>query len=122
MQTEVVVETLKQYFLDGGSFPSIVPARRFIAELCTSQGLTAISNKQIDELIEASLVRTSKAIISSSSDLLDAFDKLVVLYERQPNLISRTSTSIRQQAYSTPLPIAYLASPLFMIHAQVMEH
>jgi predicted RNA methylase len=35
-----------------------------------------------------------------------------MLYERQPRLGTRTSTSVRDQAYSTPVPLAYLAARL----------
>ena len=35
-----------------------------------------------------------------------------ILLQRQPNLSVRSSTSVLQQAYSTPIPIAYLASAL----------
>ena len=40
------------------------------------------------------------------------YDRLVGLYERQPRLASRTSTSMAEQAYSTPMPLAYVASRL----------
>ncbi|MGI2907146.1 strawberry notch C-terminal domain-containing protein [Tolypothrix sp. VBCCA 56010] len=38
-----------------------------------------------------------------------AYHHLVALHDRQPALNVRSSTSVAQQAYSTPLPIAYLA-------------
>ena len=37
------------------------------------------------------------------------------MYDRQPALNTRTSTSILQQAYSTPVPIAFLAAKLAQI-------
>jgi predicted RNA methylase len=40
------------------------------------------------------------------------FAELRWLYERQPRLGTRTSTSVRDQAYSTPVPLAYLAGKL----------
>ena len=43
---------------------------------------------------------------------LESFDQLVNLYQRQPRLGTRSSTSIQRQQYSTPVPIAYLASQL----------
>ena len=42
----------------------------------------------------------------------DKFAELVKLYGRQPRLSVRTSTSMRDQAYSTPVPLAYVASRL----------
>lgn len=43
---------------------------------------------------------------------ISAYDQLVNLLQRQPTLGVRSSTSVLQQAYSTPIPIAYLASTL----------
>ena len=40
------------------------------------------------------------------------YTRLVDLYRRQPNLAVRSSTSVRDQAYSTTVPLAYLASEL----------
>jgi len=40
------------------------------------------------------------------------FNQLKALYMRMPNLSIRTSTSVANQAYSTPAPIAFLASRL----------
>jgi predicted RNA methylase len=40
------------------------------------------------------------------------FERMVGLYNRQPRLSSRTSQSMAEQAYSTPVPLAYVASRL----------
>jgi hypothetical protein len=45
------------------------------------------------------------------------FDVAVDIYERQPRLGTRTSTSVEQQAYSTPAPLALLAQFLGGVHA-----
>jgi hypothetical protein len=42
--------------------------------------------------------------------MLVAFSFLKKLYSLQPALTSRTSSSIKNQAYSTPAPLAYLMS------------
>lgn len=42
----------------------------------------------------------------------EAFDQLVTAYNNQPILSSRTSTSMENQAYSTPMPLAYMTSLL----------
>jgi hypothetical protein len=66
----------------------------------------------VDEAIEAAIVRLAPTLIEQSTTTHQAYDQLVDLLERQPALGVRSSTSILQQAYSTPLPIAYLASTL----------
>ncbi|MGB8698451.1 MAG: hypothetical protein WCD18_03455, partial [Thermosynechococcaceae cyanobacterium] len=68
--------------------------------------------KALEESIEGALVRVGREIVTQSRNPIEAFEGLIDLYERQPRLGVRTSTSLRQQAYSTPLPIAYLASNL----------
>ena len=42
----------------------------------------------------------------------DIYDRLVNLYQRQPTLGTRTSSSIELQQYSTPAPLAYLVGKL----------
>jgi hypothetical protein len=102
-----LVEAFKSHFLNAKGFPTIRAAIKFAEQIPND-----LSKKEIEELIEASLVRAGRELIRTASDPLTAFDSLVNLYARQPNLSTRTSTSIRQQAYSTPLPIAYLANVL----------
>lgn len=46
------------------------------------------------------------------------FDKLVKLHEGQPVLTARSSTSVANQAFSTPLPISFLASELARIGSE----
>ena len=36
------------------------------------------------------------------------YQKLIDLYDRQPNFSKRTSTSVANQAYSTPVPLAWI--------------
>ena len=68
--------------------------------------------KEVDEAVELGVVKAAKAVVAEGDDESDTYDRMVDLYERQPNLSTRTSTSISQQAYSTPAPLAYLASRL----------
>ena len=58
------------------------------------------------------VVRAGRWWVQQSSTTHDTYDRLVDLLQRQPNLSVRSSTSVLQQAYSTPIPIAYLASAL----------
>jgi hypothetical protein len=68
--------------------------------------------KVVDEAMEAAVVRAASQLLSQGKTIHDTYDRLVDLLERQPNLSVRSSTSVLQQAYSTPIPIAYLASAL----------
>ncbi|WP_232321590.1 strawberry notch C-terminal domain-containing protein [Picosynechococcus sp. PCC 7117] len=96
----------------GGKFDSITAARKAIqAELGIAIEPGSQTAKIIDEVLELSLVTAAREIASEKKPL-EAFDLLVDLYDRQPRLGVRSSTSVRQQAYSTALPIAYLASTL----------
>lgn len=68
--------------------------------------------KTVDEAVEVGVVQAARGIVRSKSDRASTFDALVDLYDRQPRLGVRTSTSMIQQAYSTPAPLAYVASEL----------
>lgn len=98
-------------------FKGIVEARRFAVEKMGGKvQLGAGVLKKIDEAIELGAVLAATEIIEVSrrqnrSDKI-IYDRLVDLYSRMPNLSVRTSTSVAQQAYSTPLPIAFLSSRL----------
>lgn len=105
-------ESQRQRFQAGYRFATIVEARQFtehILQQPIASGTAAA--KWMEECIERSLVRVAKEIAQTVPPL-QAYDHLVDLYERQPRLGTRTSTSVLQQAYSTPLPIALLASVL----------
>lgn len=69
--------------------------------------------KVAQEELEAALARRSREIVAAAkgNDHL-AFTALVKLYESQPNLNIRTPTSVANQAYSTPAPLAFLADRL----------
>lgn len=96
----------------GESYASITAARKAIAqELGRAIAPGTPEAKAVDEVIELALVNVSRKLVKDASPI-EAFDKLVDLYNRQPTLGVRSSTSARQQAYSTVLPIAYLVSQL----------
>jgi C-terminal domain on Strawberry notch homologue/P-loop containing NTP hydrolase pore-1/Toprim-like/Protein of unknown function (DUF3991)/MutS domain I len=108
-----LVDYFTNYFATGQSFRTISEARKQAAAVLgveVSPG-TSIA-KAIDESIEASLVRVARSLVEQSRTTREAYDRLVDLHQRQPILSVRSSTSMLQQAYSTPLPIAYLASTL----------
>lgn len=68
--------------------------------------------KEGQEAIEAALTIRAKEIVKEGGTDKEIFEKLKDLYESQPNLNVRSTTSIERQAYSTPAPIAYLSSRL----------
>ena len=101
-------------FLAGRAFASITEARAFAQEQ-TGQSYAPGTEaaKQLDEAIESAVVYAARAIaIENEGDPQRTYGRLVQLYGQQPRLGVRTSTSIEQQAYSTPVPLAYLASRL----------
>jgi hypothetical protein len=76
----------------------------------TGEKLDGPAIKRVDELVELAIVRAAREIAASDRTEQEKFDELVALYGRQPKLSTRTLTSIENQAYSTPAPLAYLAS------------
>lgn len=68
--------------------------------------------KDVDESVELGVTAAARDIVNEGKDAVDTFRGLVDLYHRQPNLSTRTSTSVANQQYSTPAPLAYLASQL----------
>lgn len=106
------VQALRDHFLAGNGFGTVVEARRFITDL-TGEKIKAgtAEAKRADETIEAAVVQAARTIAArNQGNPLAAYRELVALYDRQPNLAVRSSTSVEQQAYSTPVPLAYLAS------------
>jgi protein strawberry notch len=84
-------------------------SRRSLTELGKSTGLSA---KEIDEAAEMGVVQAAREIAQGKGTPEEKFDKLVDLYNRQPNLTAKTSTSKVAQAYSTPAPLAFAAGHL----------
>ena len=102
-----------EHFSSGGRFNRIVEARQFAAERLGTAVLPASAlAKQVDEAIESAIVRIAATSIQTAQTTHEAYDTLTDLLQRQPRLGVRSSTSVQQQAYSTPVPIAYLASVL----------
>jgi hypothetical protein len=95
-----------EHFQSGGSFKSITEARK----MAEQTGIT--DPKIIEEALELALVRTARGIVKQGGTTEAIYDKMVDLYGRQPKLGTRTSTSVMNQAYSTPMPLAYAASRL----------
>jgi hypothetical protein len=110
---QLLIDEIAEHFAKGEGFQNIVAARKFASGILQQpiESGTIIA-KIVEEAIEAGIVRVARSIVTNSTTTTEAFDRLVELYDRQPNLRSRSSTSIKEQAYSTPLPVAYLAAVL----------
>jgi hypothetical protein len=113
-----VGQAVANHFIEGKGFKDINEARRFIADITgTKIEAGTQSAKEADEAVEVGVVLAARDIAENTKFPQEAYDKLVSLYNRQPNLAVRSSTSIREQAYSTPAPLAYVASKLAGIDA-----
>lgn len=67
-----------------------------------------LSQKQIDEAAELGVVLAARKIIQTGKGgPRMIFAALVDLYEAQPNLTAKTSTSKVNQAYSSPVPLGW---------------
>ena len=108
-----IAQAISKHFMGGLGFKDINEARRFIADL-TGQKIEAgtMAAKQADEAVEVGVVLAAQNIAHKNRKPSEIYDGLVNLYQRQPNLAVRSSTSVREQAYSTPAPLAYVASQL----------
>lgn len=69
-----------------------------------------LTKRQTKELVELILVEKSFEITKSEKTHVQKYRELVNLYDNQPNLSLRTSRTQMLNQYSTPAPIAYLAS------------
>lgn len=118
----------KAQFESGRKYGNINQARAEVADLLGVSERTKLRPiyKQIDESIELGLVRAARDIVSEDVKnhipAVETYRKMVRLYQDQPNLGTRTSTSVAQQAYSTPLPLSFLASRLAGIDSQTIVY
>lgn len=64
--------------------------------------------KQTQEYIESRLVQIADEIARGDGTPEEKYAELVRIYDQQPLFSSRTSTSMENQAYSTPIPMAYV--------------
>ncbi len=98
---------------NGGNYNSIVEARKHASQFDGKLFNAGTEKaKQLEETIEAAAVTVAREIVQENITPQEKFDKLLDLQDRMPNLNTRTSTSIKNQAYSTPLSLAYIASEL----------
>ena len=74
--------------------------------------------KEAEELLEYTCVQSAREIASDNSlTEREKYNLIVKMYEDMPLLNMRTSTSIENQAYSTPLPLAYMLGRAVLVGA-----
>lgn len=112
-----VAQQLADHMIGGGAFDTIVAARKMIGDIIGRKIEPATElAKQADETVEVAVVLAAREMIAAgrkqgrSPQVI--YDRLLSLFKAQPNLAVRSSTSMRDQAYSTPVPLAYVASQL----------
>jgi len=98
-------DAVTKHFNDGNGFKNIVAARKFAKEHAPD-----LSNKEIEEAIELGVVQQARKIVADGASAEETYAALQDLYSKQPILGSRTSTSVENQAYSTPAPLSFIAS------------
>ena len=113
MSQTALVKSFARHFEDGRGFPSIKEARNHAAVILGVPVLPGTAQaKQVDEAIESSVIRAARTLVRQAATPQAAYQAITELYERQPPLTVRSSTSILNQAYSTPVPISLVASNL----------
>ncbi len=114
-----LVAAFADSFINGDRFASILDARS-LAESVLNEKITpgTPNAKFVDEAIEQGLIQAARQMVERVTDPIRAWEQCLDFYDRQPGLNTRTSTSVLQQAYSTPIPIAYLAGKLAGINQE----
>lgn len=95
-----------------GRMPKDNPALKKLVELYDAQAATPERMKQAQEALESAITMVAREVVDKNEGDQSTFNALLRLYNSQPNLNIRSSTSIENQAYSTPAPLAFLASRL----------
>lgn len=116
-------EHMGEHLKAGKGFKTIIEARKAASELIgepVKPGTPA--SKAVDEAVELGVVIAAREIINTNrKDPGKTFDALLDLYERQPVLGQRSSTSMRDQAYSTPAPLAFVAQHLAGVNLSTLS-
>lgn len=71
---------------------------------------SSLSDKQFDEAVELGITMAAHEIVKRGGTDAEIYQRLLALYERQPKLTAKTSTSKVNMAFSTPAPMAFVAS------------
>ncbi len=82
--------------------------KRTIESLASGYGIT--NKNLVKEYTELAIVLNAREIAHDNVSLYERYLDIAALYHNQVNLSMRTSMSVMMQQYSTPAPIAFLAS------------
>lgn len=98
--------------LDNGTKPyrSILDLRKRASGLGMDVDSDGRTDILLQELVEDGLVRAAREVVQRNDrDSRETYDLICKLYEMQPAISARSSTRIKMQQYSTPLPMAWNA-------------
>jgi len=113
MSQTALIDLFTEHFANRQLFSSIAEARRHAAFILGTPVFPGTAPaKQVDEAIEAGAIRASRYLAKQAKTPQEAYRAIVNLYAGQPSLTVRSSTSVANQAYSTPVPLAYLTAHL----------
>ncbi len=73
---------------------------------------STLSRKEMDEAVEAGITLAARRVAEGRNEERAFWRLLNEIYANQPSLNAKTSTSKINQAFSTPAPLAYVASRL----------
>lgn len=118
---KTLTESLYQA-IGAGNMPKDNPALKKLVEAFDGQPADPARMKQAQEELETAIAMSARDIVAKGRNDKATFDELLRLYESQPSLNIRTSTSVANQAYSTPAPLAFLASRLAGITRETVAH
>ena len=113
-------QALYQHLTADLTFKDNHALKKFVAEYrdIPVSDVTPEMMKDAQEAMEVALVMQARDIINKGQPERETYDELVGQYENQPLLNVRSSTSMENQAYSTPAPLAYLSSQMAGITPQ----
>ena len=118
---KTLTESLYQA-IGAGNMPKDNPALKKLVETFDGKPADPARMKQAQEELETAIAMSARDIVAKGQNDKATFDELLRLYESQPSLNIRTSTSVANQAYSTPAPLAFIASRLAGITRNTVAH
>ena len=109
--SNALADMFAEQFREGTTFKFIAQARKAAGnQVGRKIEAGTADTKLVDEAVELGVIIEARRIVAQGLPPQETYSQLVDLYKRMPKLGARTSTSIEQQAYSTPAPLAYLAA------------
>jgi pyruvoyl-dependent arginine decarboxylase (PvlArgDC) len=98
--------------------------RDHVDKLIAASNRADFDRKRYEEAIEVAVgelfASKAEALVGSGSDLMALFDIANAIYQGAPDLRSRTASSMANQQYSTPLPLAAAAQALLGLRGDLV--